>query len=176
VDGASLPHSDRVHQLSASFEEANGRLIARLRGAAAGTVERVPPDGWSAAQIAWHVAAVTTRFAGIISGEIAAAQPVSPDFRERPWAEVTASIPERAEAPAAVLPPVDVSADTAVSALVTSGEAMAAALASLTEERGARMGITHRVVGAISLYQVGEWAASHVIRHNRQAKRVLGER
>jgi hypothetical protein len=52
---------------------------------------------------------------------------------------------------------------------------MARALASLGEERGARMGITHRTVGAITLYQVGEWATSHVMRHNRQAKRVLGE-
>jgi hypothetical protein len=37
------------------------------------------------------------------------------------------------------------------------------------------MGIVHRVVGAITVYQIGEWATSHIIRHNRQAKRVLGD-
>jgi hypothetical protein len=37
------------------------------------------------------------------------------------------------------------------------------------------MGITHPIVGTITLYQLGDWATAHVIRHNRQAKRVLGE-
>ena len=37
------------------------------------------------------------------------------------------------------------------------------------------MGITHAVVGTISVYQLGEWATAHIARHNRQAKRVLGE-
>jgi hypothetical protein len=52
---------------------------------------------------------------------------------------------------------------------------MARALDTLTPARGARTGITHQIVGTISLYQLGEWATAHVIRHNRQAKRVLGE-
>ncbi|MEO8074966.1 MAG: DinB family protein [Acidobacteriota bacterium] len=168
-------HSDRVSRLSASFDEANGRLIARLRVAADGLAERVPAEGWSAAQIGWHVAAVTTRFAGMISGDITAAQPLPPDFKERAWAEVTGAIPERAESPAAVAPPPGVARDAAVTALEESGAAMARALATLTEERGARMGITHRAVGAITVFQIGEWAVSHVMRHNRQAKRVLGE-
>jgi hypothetical protein len=37
------------------------------------------------------------------------------------------------------------------------------------------MGITHPIVGRISVYQIGEWATAHVIRHNRQAKRALGQ-
>jgi hypothetical protein len=168
-------HSDRISRLSASFEEANSRLIARLRSAAAGRAEQVPADGWSAAQIGWHVAAVTTRFAGMISGEIDVAQPLPADFTARGWDEITGSIPERAEAPAAVSPPAGVDCATAVAALEASGEAMVRALASLSEERGSRMGITHRVVGAITVFQIGEWAVSHVARHNRQAKRVLGE-
>jgi hypothetical protein len=175
VDASRSQHSGRVRQISTAFEDANGRLIARLREADGDAAERVPAVGWSAAQIGWHVAAVTTRFAGLISGEIAAAEPMAPDFRERTWDEVTASIPERAESPAAVAPPPGVTRDDAVSALEASGEAMARALGSLSEERGTRMGIVHRVVGAITVYQVGEWATSHIIRHNRQAKRVLGE-
>lgn len=45
----------------------------------------------------------------------------------------------------------------------------------MTAERNGRMGITHPIVGTIDLYQLAHWATAHVIRHNRQAKRVLGE-
>jgi DinB family protein len=175
VETVPSAHSDRISRLSASFEDANSRLIARLRGAAPGRAEQVPAEGWSAAQIGWHVAAVTSRFAGMISGEIEAAQPLAADFQARHWDEITRSIPERAQAPAFVSPPAAVDCAAAVAALEASGEAMVRALSSLTEERGARMGITHRVVGAITVFQIGEWAVSHVARHNRQAKRVLGE-
>ena len=168
-------HLARTARLQGSFAEANERLLARLRDASDEAAERPAAGGWSAAQIGWHVAAVTTRFAGLISGEIPAAQPLGADFRERTWDEVTASIPARAESPSAMAPPPEVRTVDAVAALIASGEAMSRALASLTEDRGARMGITHRVVGAITVYQIAEWASSHVIRHNRQAKRVLGE-
>jgi hypothetical protein len=30
------------------------------------------------------------------------------------------------------------------------------------------------VVGCVTLYQVGEWATVHLIRHNKQIKRLLG--
>jgi hypothetical protein len=52
---------------------------------------------------------------------------------------------------------------------------MARALDSLTFERGTSLGLTNRIVGTITLYQVGEWATAHVARHNRQAKRALGQ-
>ena len=52
---------------------------------------------------------------------------------------------------------------------------MARALDAVTPERGAGHCITSAIVGgAINLYQVGEWATAHVIRHNKQAKQVLG--
>jgi hypothetical protein len=51
---------------------------------------------------------------------------------------------------------------------------MARAFDALTPERGGRMGVTHAIVGTISVYQIAEWATAHVARHNRQAKRVLG--
>ena len=46
---------------------------------------------------------------------------------------------------------------------------------ALTAERGAHLGVTNAIVGTISVYQIGEWATAHIARHNRQAKRVLGE-
>lgn len=168
-------HPDRVVRLRESFAEANDRLIARLRGAADEAAERAEAGAWSAAQIGWHVAAVTTRFAGMISGEVGAPQPTATDFRERAWTDVLASIPDRLTAPAAVAPPQAVRRADAMTALEASGEAMALALDALAPERGESMGISHPIVGAISVYQIGDWATAHVIRHNRQAKRALGE-
>ncbi len=160
-----MQHVTRIAQLRDSFAEANQRLVARLRDA----------SDEAASQIGWHVAAVTARFAGMISGEVPTATPLDAAFRERAWTDVAASIPDRLEAPPIAVPPASVRRDDAVSALEAAGERMARALEGLTPERGDRMGITHPIVGAISVYQVGEWATAHVIRHNRQAKRALGQ-
>jgi uncharacterized damage-inducible protein DinB len=170
-----MQHATRVEQLRESFAEANQRLVARLREASDEAAERLPAGGWSASQIGWHVAAVTTRFAGMISGEVPAAKPLDADFRERAWTDVAASIPDHLEAPTTAVPPSSVRREDAVSALEAAGERMTRALDGLSPDRGDRMGITHPIVGAISVYQVGEWATAHVIRHNRQAKRVLGQ-
>jgi hypothetical protein len=168
-------HSARLAQIRESFEEANARLLARLRDASDAAAEAPAAGAWSASQIGWHVAAVTTRFAGMISGEVPAAKPFGAEFRERAWTDVAASIPDRLEAPAVTVPPAAVRRGEAVAALEAAGECMALALGTLTPERGDRMGITHPIVGAISVYQIGEWATAHVIRHNRQAKRALGQ-
>jgi hypothetical protein len=149
--------------------------VARLRKAPDDAVQRPVEGGWSASQIGWHVAAVTTRFAGVMSGDLPGAQPLPADFRERTWDEIVGSVPPRLTASAAVAPPPAVSKSDAIAALESSGTKLARALDTLTAERGGRMGITHPIVGTITLYQLGDWAAAHVIRHNRQAKRVLGE-
>ena len=175
MDAVQSQHLGRVRQLRESFAEANERLVARLRGASDDAAGHAAEGEWSAAQIGWHVAAVTTRFAGLISGDVAGAQPLPEDFRERTWPEVVAAIPPRLQAPAALAPPPGVRRAQAISALEAAGMRMARALDSLTPERGARMGITSAVVGSITVYQIGDWATAHVIRHNRQAKRVLGE-
>jgi hypothetical protein len=53
---------------------------------------------------------------------------------------------------------------------------MARALDVVTPDRGARHGISSPIVGGlITVYQLGEWATAHVIRHNQQAKRTLGQ-
>jgi DinB superfamily len=169
-------HRARIGQLRAAFAEANERLVARLRAADEAAAERVPAaGGWSPAQIGWHVARVTTQFAGVMSGDRPGAKPVDAGFAERPWAEIAPTIADRLEAPAAFQPPPAVSRRDAIAALEASGVAMARALDAVTAERGAGFCLTSPVVGgAISLYQVSEWATAHVIRHNKQAKQILG--
>src|SRR6185295_2631379 len=117
MDHKQSLHLDRVRHLRESFVEANERLVTRLRRAVDEAAERVPEKGWSAAQIGWHVAAVTTRFAGLISGDVAGAQPLPVDFAPRAWEAVAGSIPARLQAPAAFEPPRVVKRADAIAAL-----------------------------------------------------------
>ena len=175
MDRVQSEHLDRVRHLRESFVSANERLVARLRGASDEAAERSAEGAWSAAQIGWHVATVTSRFAAMIAGDLGGPQPLSASFQERAWSEVAAAIPERLRAPSAMAPPPHVRRAEAVAALEASGMKMARAFDALTPERGGRMGVTNAVVGTINVYQIGEWATAHIARHNRQAKRALGE-
>lgn len=173
MDAQQAAHLSRVRHLREAFASANEHLVARLRAAHDHPAERPHGDGWSAAQTAWHVAAVNTRFAALIAGDVPAAGPLGKDFVERPWAAVAAEIPDRLQAPSAALPPPHVTRHDAIAALEASAVKFARALDTLTPERGATTGITHQVVGTINLYQVGEWAAAHVHRHDLQVGRAL---
>ena len=86
---------------------------------------------------------------------------------------MAAEIPEKLQAPSAAAPPPHVSRHDAIAALEASALKMARAFDALTAERGTTLGITHPVVGTINLYQVGDWAAAHVRRHDRQIERAL---
>jgi hypothetical protein len=173
MDGPQSAHLARVRHLRESFASANERLVARLRATPDEAAERHALHEWSAAQIGWHVATVTTRFAAMIAGDLNGPQPLIDSFRERAWETIAAALPERLQASSAVTPPPAVRRAEAVAALEASATTMVRALDALTAERG-RMGITHPIVGTISVYQIGEWAAAHIARHNRQAKRILG--
>lgn len=151
------------------------RFSSRLTGAAAADAERPRADGgWSAAQIAWHVAFVNHAFASLLDGSRPGAQAPAPDFVERTWQEIAGGLDKKIEASARSSPQGPVARDEVAAKLAASGEAFLAALRSLDAER-ARMTIESPIVGRVSLYQVGEWAVAHVIRHNKQMKQVLGE-
>lgn len=169
-------HLSRVRHLREAFSSANEHLVGALRSADDPTAHRVVEGRWSAAQVGWHVAAVSTRFAALIAGDVPAARPLPADFLEKPWHQIAAAIPDKLEAPAAAVPPRVVTRHDAIAALESSAVKMARALDTLTPERGARIGVTSPVVGTINLYQVGDWAASHVQRHAVQLQRALGER
>ena len=175
MDGVQAAHLARVRHLRESFASANERLVARLRAASDEAAERHNPDGWSPAQIGWHVALVSTRFAAMIAGDTTGPLPLPESFQERPWPAIAAAIPDRLQAPAATHPPPAVKRAEAVAALEASGTKMARAFDALTSQRGGHMGVTNAVVGTITVYQLAEWATAHIARHNKQAKRILGE-
>lgn len=175
MDPARARHLERLRHIRESFAEANERLVARLRRVEHGAAERGPEGGgWSAAQIGWHVAAVDASFAGLVSGENPGAKPLADGVSERPWPEIVAAMPEKIEAGKRVQPPADVRRDDVLKALADSAAKLDAALAGLDAERGAGYAITHPALGTITLRQFGDWATGHIIRHNAQAKRVLG--
>lgn len=176
MDSRQSAHLARVRHLREAFVEANERLVARLRTATDEAASHSDAGGWTAAQIGWHVATVTNRFAGLISGDIRGVEPMPADFVERPWQDIVAAIPQRLVAPDAFAPPPAVSRHDAISALEGAGMRMARAFDTITPERGSTLGIRSPIVGGtITVYQIGEWATAHVIRHNRQAKRALGQ-
>ena len=169
-----MTHAERIDTIVASFEEAMSRFQSRLSGASAADAERPRADGgWSAAQIAWHVAAVNEAFAGLIDGSRPIAQPAPADFVERTWTEIGASLASRMQAPARMQPQGAVTHADAIAKVEASRATMVAAVRGLQPERGGMM-IESPLVGRVTLYQVGEWAVHHVIRHNKQMKDVLG--
>jgi uncharacterized damage-inducible protein DinB len=164
-----------IARVRTAYGEAHARLVKRLTEAPAEAAERVPAEGgWSAAQVGWHVAAVDASFAALVSGERPGAQPLPDGVPERAWTDIVTGIPGKIEAGKRVQPPAGVRRDEALAALAESAAKLDAALAGLDAERGAGQGITHPSVGTVTLRQIGDWATAHVIRHNAQAKRVLG--
>jgi hypothetical protein len=175
MDRTQSQHLARVRHLRETFAAANEHLVRRLRGATDEDAERADGTAWSAAQIGWHVAAVNTRFAAVISGDAAAATPLDDGFVERPWSGIADAIPSKLQAAPAARPAGPVARRDAIAALDASAMRVARAFDTLTPERGSRLGVTNPLVGTINLYQVGEWAVAHVWRHDAQAERALGE-
>ena len=175
MDSRQAAHFARVRHLRESFASENEHLVALLRNAESAGAEHRRDGGWSAAQVGWHVATVNTRFAALIAGDVPAAKPLPAEFVERPWAEIASAIPDKLEAATAAMPPPKVTCHDAIAMLESSAVKIARAFDTLTPERGGGIGVTSPIVGTINLYQVGEWAVTHVARHYQQAKRALGE-
>lgn len=170
-----MSHSEKIARVRQAYKEAHARFVKRLSEAAPDAVERTPDGGgWSAAQIGWHVAAVDTSFAGLISGELPGAKELSEGTVAKPWADIASGIPEKLEAGKRVQPPPSVGRDEMLQALSVAEAKLDAALSGLQENRGSRYAITHPVIGTVTVGDIGDWAVAHTIRHNAQAKRVLG--
>jgi hypothetical protein len=166
------PHASRIDRMRRQFDEAMTRFLTRLETAGS-SGEQPRSEGWNPAQIAWHVAKVNESFAALMAGSAPGPQPAPPGFVERPWPEVAAGVPRSLTARGAVVPPPDTTMAEGLSRLRASAEAIRGALASLTPERGGYV-LRTSMTGEICVYQIGEWATAHVIRHNAQAKRVMG--
>lgn len=167
---SQTPHHARIEEIVGRLRETTGRFGARL--AQAGPRAEQAATGWSVAQVAVHVAMVNDNLSAVIEGSIDGAVPAAPDFRERAWGDVVRDVPARNEAPRRFHPPDHVKVADAITEFERSATRLERAIRSLSPER-ATYTLTNRVVGTISLYQAGEFAIAHMIRHNLQAKRIL---
>lgn len=161
---------DRSATLLARFTAAQRSLISRLRDLPADAAEHAPGDrAWSAAQVAWHVALTNDWAAEVLLGSTPAARPVPAGFRETFSPH---SIPAKATTVTALEPPAAVSRDAALERLRASGQRLSKAIAALSPERGAGYAVT-MPFGALSLFELADFAAGHVTRHAGQVDRAL---
>jgi len=168
------PLASRIERVLAAFWDANARLVARLESASeTEAVTAHVPGAWTPAQIGAHVATFNTLLASLVSGERPGASPAPPDFVERPWTDIQASLLSPVEAPQSLHPPVSSTRAASLAALGEAAGAIVQAFSGLSEPRST-FTISHPRVGTISLVQAGDWIVAHTIRHNAQMKRVLG--
>jgi hypothetical protein len=168
---AGTAHDARIADLQARLRDTTTRFLARL-GSAGARAEQAE-TGWTPAQVASHVAMVNENLASVIDGTVPAASPPAADFQERDWDDIARGVPARNEAPARFQPPSNVTIADATTQFEQSVSHLARAIGTLTADRAVSC-ITNRVVGTISLYQAGDFAIAHMIRHNQQLKRILG--
>ena len=169
-----MTHSARIAELTTSFNESMTRFLSRLDAASSAQLEATPAaGGWTGAQVAWHVGIINEAFAGLIDGSIPNARPAPEGFTETPWSAIAEQVPAKLDAPERFHPPASVTRDDALAKVRASQQRMVDALAGLDESR-AGLTVKSTVGTPINLYQVGNWAAAHVARHNAQIKRIIG--
>lgn len=170
-----MTHAERIAELTAAFNESMSRFLARLDAASADQLARKPGDGgWSGAQVAWHVGIINEAFAGLIDGSASNARPAPEGFTETPWSAIAEKVPVKLDAPERFHPPAVVTREEAIEKVRASQFRVVDALAGLDPER-AKLTVKSTIGTPINLYQVGNWAAAHVARHNAQLKRVVGQ-
>jgi hypothetical protein len=164
--------ADRAATILARFNSAQNDLMWKLRDCAFDAAEQFPGDqGWSAAQIGWHVALVNDYMAAVLTGQTELAQPVPADFTEK--FDLRAMPPKLKTSPS-LEPPEVIGIDAALARLRASGHHMSKAIASLTEERGSRYCVTMKF-GTLSLFELADFTAAHVSRHVAQVQRTVGK-
>jgi uncharacterized tellurite resistance protein B-like protein len=161
-------HADRIATAVTAFKNATAAFIADL--SAIQDSERPPQDGgWTASQIAWHLAETNLHVAALIAGRAAGVKELRGFTEDR---AAFSRIPERVPTPIPeVHPPADVRRKDAIDRLRASEGPTVNAIESLSDER-ARNFTVDFPFGTLNLYQVAEWAGAHVTRHRAQLTRA----
>ena len=164
-------HSVRIREILDATTAAQARFSAALAGISDSAAQLPGPrDGWSAAEIAMHVAITNEWIAGVLNGEIQSAKPAPPSFRED-WSGIV--IPDRLQTFPALQPPQGVTRQQAVNRLAISDDRVRHAIYDLDPVRARYVVIFP--FGTLSLYQVGEFAGMHTNRHMMQLQRLQVE-
>jgi DinB superfamily len=161
--------ADRAATILARFHSAHTALVGRIRELPTEVAEQRPAaDAWSAAQVGFHVATTNEWIAGILDGSTPMAQTAPPGFAESFNAR---SLPGKLKTFPSLEPPAVVSAEVALERLRASGHHLSKAIASLTAERGTGHCVT-LPFGTLSLFELADFTAGHVLRHVGQIERI----
>ena len=164
-------HDDRIRAIRTNFDQALDRLMAHLDALDDRTAAKQPADGWSAAQIGWHVALTNDFLSSVMGGGVPNMIVPKPEgFVEQ---MATTPFPDRVKTFPALEPPVGASRAEASARLRASGEAFSRALASASPERCATTCVQMPFGAVFSLYELGEFTGSHIERHIGQFDRTL---
>jgi hypothetical protein len=98
------------------------------------------------------------------------AQPAPAGFKESFRAS---AMPAKVKTFPSLEPPAVVSSEVALERLRAAGQQLARAIASLTTERGAGQCVT-LPFGTLSLFELADFSAAHVVRHTAQVERTAG--
>jgi hypothetical protein len=162
--------ADRAATILARFQTVHNAFIGRLRELPPDVAEHRPAEeGWSAAQIGWHVATTNEWIAGVLDGSTPGAEAAPAGFVESFNGR---ALPAKVKTFPSLEPPAVVSAEVALEKLRGSGHHLSKAIASLSAERGGG----HCVklpFGTLSLYELADFTTSHVVRHAAQIERTV---
>ena len=163
-------HQDRVRAVSEQIKAAEERLIAQLESIDEAVATKRPADnGWSPAQVGWHIGHTNEMLAAIMTGAIPMAQPAPADFREQEWGSM--AIPAKIQTMPQLEPPAEVTRAEAIEKIRNAGKMVTSAFGTLPENRAGQ--VVSLPFGTLSMYQVGEFVAKHADRHLAQIKRCI---
>lgn len=162
--------ADRAATVLARFNATHSSFVAKLRDLPPGVAETRPsPEAWSPAQVACHVAMSNEWVSGVLTGATPGAQAAVPGFCE---AFEPGLLPATEETFPDMVPSPHVSRETAFERLRTSNQHLMKAIASLPTERGSGWCVT-TAFGTLSLFELADFAATHMTRHLAQVERRL---
>jgi hypothetical protein len=164
--------ADRAAAILTRFSATSQTFASKLRDLPPGLAERpANAESWSPAQIGCHVAMSNEWIAGVLTGATAATERIPPTVA----ATFDASaLPPTDETFPAMVPPPAVSREVALERFRTSVQHVSKAIAALDAERGTGQGVALEF-GTLSLYELADYAATHITRHLAQVDRVVGK-
>jgi hypothetical protein len=160
-------------RIVASIEQltrATTRMVEQVLALAAEAAAARPADGgWSPAQIAYHVGLTSdSLFVPTFAGTAPFLEKTPADFVET---FSFATLPDRVKTFPTLEPPAGVSAADGVRRLREGNAALADAMRSMPEER---LSLCARLpFGTLSIQQMAEFGAGHVLRHQAQLDRTV---
>jgi hypothetical protein len=160
--------ADRATAILARFSATSQTFAAKLRDLPPGLAEfRTDAGSWSPAQIGCHVALSNLWIADVLTGASQAPRvPVNGSTFD------PAALPPTEESFPTLVPPGAVSREVALERFRASVQQVSKAIAALPSDRAAAEGVTLSI-GTLSLYELADYAATHITRHLAQVDRTV---